>query len=252
VSDYPQALTPAGHVEPVPRRVRAFLGPDCVLDTTAARYVWEWPAFPQFYVPVADVAPGVLVDEEIEEDRPLGRARRHAVRDGDTARAAAAWVPTTGELAGTVRFRWGALDAWFEEDEQVFVHPRSPYARVDALRSSRRVRIELDGVVLADSATPVLVFETGLPTRHYLARTHVRFEHLVASDTVTECPYKGRTSAYWSVRTPGGVVTDLAWSYDFPTAALLPIAGLVAFYDEKVDTYVDGRLRERPVTHFSR
>jgi uncharacterized protein (DUF427 family) len=98
----------------------------------------------------------------------------------------------------------------------------------------------------------VLVFETGLPTRHYLPRTDVRFEHLEPTESVTECPYKGRTSAYWSARTASGVVADLAWSYDFPTAALLPIAGLVAFYDEKVDTYVDGQLRDRPVTHFSR
>ena len=103
-------------------------------------------------------------------------------------------------LKGTVRFEWGALDAWFEEDEQVFVHPRDPYTRVDALRSNRRVRVELDGVVLADSASPVMVFETGLPVRYYVNRTDVRFEHLVPSDTVTSCPYKGMTSGYWSVR----------------------------------------------------
>src|SRR5205085_1059320 len=59
VPDYPQAITPVGHVEPVPRRVRALLGGRTVLDTTAARYVWEWPFYPQFYVPLADVAPGV-------------------------------------------------------------------------------------------------------------------------------------------------------------------------------------------------
>ena len=103
-------------------------------------------------------------------------------------------------LKGTVRFEWAALDAWFEEDEQVFVHPRDPYTRVDALRSNRRVRVELDGVVLADSASPVMVFETGLPMRYYVNRTDVRFEHLVPSDTVTSCPYKGMTSGYWSVR----------------------------------------------------
>ena len=88
------------------------------------------------------------------------------------------------------------LDAWFEEDEQVFVHPRNPYVRVDALRSNRPVRVELEGVVLADSASPVMVFETGLPTRYYVSRTDVDFGHLIPTDTVTACPYKGTTSGY--------------------------------------------------------
>jgi len=113
------------------------------------------------------------------------------------------------------------------------------------------VRVELDGVVLAESASPVMVFETGLPVRYYVNRTDVRFEHLVPSDTVTSCPYKGMTSGYWSVRAGGTVHKDLAWAYDFPTRQLLPIAGLVAFYNEKVDTYLDGEPLDRPQTHFS-
>jgi len=150
-----------------------------------------------------------------------------------------------------VRFQWSALDAWLEEDEEVFVHPRSPYTRVDALRSTRPVRVELDGVVLAESSAPVMVFETGLPTRYYLDRTAVDFEHLIATETVTSCPYKGTTSRYWSIDVGGRLHPDLAWSYDFPTRQLLPIAGLIAFYNEKVDLTVDGRRLERPATHFS-
>jgi uncharacterized protein (DUF427 family) len=122
---------------------------------------------------------------------------------------------------------------------------------VDALRSTRTVRVELDGVLLAESACPVMVFETGLPTRYYLDRTSVRFEHLVPSDTVTSCPYKGTTSAYWSVRIGEEVHEDLAWAYDFPAAGLRPIAGLIAFYNEKVELTVDGQPLERPTTHFS-
>ncbi len=156
-----------------------------------------------------------------------------------------------GGLAGTVRFDWEALDAWYEEDERVFVHPRSPYVRVDALRSTRTVRVELDGIMLGESSSPVLVFETGLPTRYYLNRPDVNFSHLVPSDTVTSCPYKGTTSGYWSVRTGGTVHPDLAWSYDFPTRQLLPITGLIAFYNEKIDTFLDGQQLDRPVTHFS-
>jgi uncharacterized protein (DUF427 family) len=250
VPGYPQAITPVGHVEPAPRRVRALLGGQTVLDTTAARYAWEWPFYPQYYVPLADVAPGVLVDEGAEEERKLGTARRHGLAAGGQVRPGAVWVHTSGKLAGAVRFDWAALDAWFEEDEQVFVHPRSPYVRVDALRSSRTVRVELEGVLLAESSSPVLVFETGLPTRHYLPRTALRLAALEPSDTVTECPYKGRTSAYWSVRIGGTVHPDLAWSYDFPTRQLLPIAGLVAFYDEKVDVFLDGQRLDRPATHF--
>ena len=246
---YPQLIAPVGHVEPVPRRVRATLGNRVVLDTTRARYGWEWPPYPQFHVPFPDVDPALLVDEGVDEDRPLGRARRYGLRAGDAVRPAAGWCYADGPLAGHLRFEWSALDAWFEEDEEVFVHPRSPYARVDALRSQRHVRVELDGVVLAESSSPVLVFETGLPTRYYLPRTDVRFDHLAPSDTRTECPYKGRTSRYWSI---AGGPADAAWSYDFPAGAVLPIAGLVAFLDELVDVVLDGVAQQRPVTHFSR
>ena len=97
-----------------------------------------------------------------------------------------------------------------------------------------------------------MVFETGLPTRYYVSRTDVRFAHLIPTDTVTACPYKGVTSGYWSVRVGDTVHEDLAWAYDFPTRQLLPIAGLVAFYNEKVDTFLDGQLLERPQTHFFR
>jgi uncharacterized protein (DUF427 family) len=112
---------------------------------------------------------------------------------------------------------------------------------VDPLRSGRTVRVELDGLVLAESSAPVAVFETGLPTRWYVERMAVDFSHLRPSDTETACPYKGRTSNYWSFRNAAGkVVPDIAWSYNFPTIALAPIAGLVAFYNERVDITVDG------------
>jgi len=196
----------------------------------------------------------VLVDEDNPQRLKRGTARRHGLRVGEISRPSSVSVYTDDAmagLAGMVRFDWAALDAWFEEDEEVFVHPRDPYTRVDALRSTRHVRVELDGVVLADSSSPVLVFETGLPTRYYLNHTEVNFAHLVPTDTETACPYKGRTSGYWSVRIGDDVHTDLAWSYAFPTRDLLPITGLIAFYNEKVDTFIDDELIPRPVTHFS-
>jgi uncharacterized protein (DUF427 family) len=263
VNDYPASIVPVNHVAPVPRRIRAYLGAEKVLDTTRALYVWEWPHYPQYYIPLDDVRRDLLVSEGHTQRTGRGLAELHGLNvegSGETHRPRAARLITDSAiegLKGTVRFEWAALDAWFEEDEQVFVHPRDPYTRVDALRSNRRVRVELDGVVLADSASPVMVFETGLPTRYYVNRTDVRFEHLVPSDTVTSCPYKGMTTGYWSVRVGGPaheetVHKDMAWAYDFPTRQLLPIAGLVAFYNEKVDTYLDGELLDRPQTHFSR
>jgi uncharacterized protein (DUF427 family) len=249
MSDYPAVSTEVGRVEPVPRRVRAFLGGQTVFDTTRALYVWEIPYYPQFYIPLADVTPNVLVDEDNAEQRPHGTARRHAVRVKEVERPGAALVypaQATGGLAGHVRFTWRDLDAWFEEDEQVFVHPRSPFVRVDALRSTRHIRISLDGVTLAESDSPVMVFETGLPTRYYLSPTDIDFTHLEQSDTVTECPYKGRTTGYWSARTGGTLHEDVAWGYDFPTIGLAPIARLIAFYNEKVDITLDGRELPRP------
>src|SRR3954451_25248931 len=127
-----------------------------------------------------------------------------------------------------IRFAWDALDAWFEEEEEVFVHPRNPYARVDALRSSRTVRVEVDGAVLAQSSAPVLVFETGLPARTYFDRTAVDFTHLRPSDTQTACPYKGRPSEYWPIDLGGDLNRDLALCYAFPPALLSQLAGLIA------------------------
>jgi uncharacterized protein (DUF427 family) len=227
VSDYPQLIVPVGHVEPVPRRIRAYRGAALVIDTIRAKYVWERSNYPQYFVPLDDV-----------DQSALGKATPRTRDD----------IP---ELTGWVRFAWGAFDRWFEEDEEVFVHPRSPYTRVDALRSNRPVRVELEGALLAEAASSVMVFETGLPTRYYLDKTAVNFAALLASDTSTGCPYKGQTTGYWSVQLGDQVVPDLAWCYDFPTRQLLPIAGLVAFYNEKVDISLDGVRLSRPQTHFS-
>jgi uncharacterized protein (DUF427 family) len=253
MSNYPKMIAPTNHIEPVPRRVRATLGGHVVLDTRRAIYVWEWPNYPQYYIPLLDVAAEAIIDENRVQKLSRGPARLHGLRVGDQARPASARVYTDQALAGLadmVRFDWDALDSWFEEDEEVFVHPRNPYTRVDAIRSTRTVRIELEGTVLGESSSPVMVFETGLPTRYYLNRTEVDPEHLLPTDTVTSCPYKGTTSGYWSVRIGDHIHPDLAWTYDFPTGSLLPIAGLIAFYDEKVDVFLDGEPQERPVTHF--
>ncbi|TDW23707.1 DUF427 domain-containing protein [Kribbella kalugense] len=242
MSAYPAPLIPPGGTAPVPRRIRAMLDDRVVVDTMDAIYLWEFPPYPQYYVPLADVADGVLTDTGETKTFEHGVARVH------TAGSGKAWVYDDGVAKDRVRFQWDALDSWFEEDEEVFVHPRNPYSRVDAVKSARRFQVSGDGVVLADSDSTVIVFETGLPPRYYFPRTAVNFAHLTPTDTVTACPYKGRTSAYWSVPS----VPDVAWSYDFPTANLLPIAGHVAFFNEQVDLTVDGVPQERPITPFSK
>ncbi|MFH5228878.1 DUF427 domain-containing protein [Antrihabitans spumae] len=254
MADYPSLLVPVDHIEPVPCRIRAVLADRVVVDTTAAKYVWEWPSYPQYYLPLRDVDPDVLIDEKQTQRLRRGTARLHGLAVGDVTRPASARVFTEQSLAGLagmVRFDWAAMDSWFEENEEVFVHPRCPYTRVDALRSSRCVRIELGGVVLAESSSPVLVFETGLPTRYYFDRTDVNFDRLLPNGSETGCPYKGITSGYWSAHIGGKVHHNVAWTYNFPTRQMLPIAGLVAFYNEHVYTFVDGVEISRPVTHFS-
>jgi uncharacterized protein (DUF427 family) len=253
MGDYPQAAAERGRVEPAPRRIRGYLANELVFDTTAARYVWEVPYYPQYYIPLGDVRAEFLRDEDHSQQVQFGPSRLHSLIGAGQTHKSAARVfdaDSGSPVAGTVRFQWDLL-RWFEEDEPIFGHPRNPYSRVDALRSHRHVRVELDGVLLADTRSPVLLFETGLPTRYYIDPTNIAFEHLEPSSTQTLCPYKGVTSAYWSVRTGETLHSDLAWTYHYPLPAVAPIAGLLAFYNEKLDIVVDGAALPRPHTQFS-
>lgn len=172
---------------------------------------------------------------------------------GDRIAENAAWrypaSPPEG-LSELVRFEWSALDEWLEEDEPVYTHPRDPYRRVDILASSRHVEVVVNGVKVADSRQPRILFETGLPPRCYLPLADVRLDLLVPSDRKTQCPYKG-TATYWLLRVEGQLLRDLVWTYRTPFPERQKIAGLVAFYNEKVDLHVDGALQERPRTPFS-
>jgi uncharacterized protein (DUF427 family) len=240
-----------GRIEPAPRRVRGYLSDRLVFDTTSARYVWEFPYYPQYYIPLSDVRVELLRDENHAQKVQLGPSRTFSLVSGDKTYESAARVFDDGDgpVAGLVRFEWDRL-AWFEEDEPIWGHPRNPYVRVDALRSHRHVTVALDGVPLADTHSPVLLFETGLPTRYYIDRTDVAFEHLEPSETQTLCPYKGVTSGYWSVRIEGHLHQDLAWTYHYPLPSVAPITSMVAFYNEKLDITVDGVQLARPQTHF--
>jgi uncharacterized protein (DUF427 family) len=240
-------------VEPGQKRVRIYLGGELVADTVKPLFVWEVPYYPAYYIPAADVTVDLLPTDTTTRSPSRGDAVHYTVKAGGKEAVDAAWRYPDSPIEAIrdhVRFDWNAMDAWFEEDEEVFVHPRSPFARIDVLPSSRHIRVLVNGEVVADSTRPSLLFETGLPTRYYLPQVDVRMDLLEPTDTTSHCPYKGQ-ARYWSVRAGGELFPDLAWSYPYPLPESIRAAGLVAFYNEKVDIEVDGVLQERPKTPFS-
>jgi uncharacterized protein (DUF427 family) len=236
------------------KRIRAYLGGEPVADTTHPLLVWEGPHYPVYYFPAADVRSELLqADGGLAHSPSRGDGRTFTVTAGGRQAAGAALCYDSSpieELRGLIRLDWDAMDAWFEEDEEVFTHARNPYTRVDILPSSRRVQVEIAGVTVADSASPRLLFETGLPVRYYLPRTHVRMDLLELGEAVSHCPYKGQAQS-WSVRLDDGLHENQAWSYPTPLPESEAVAGLMAFYNEKLDIRVDGIQQERPRTKFS-
>ena len=224
------------------KRIRAYLAGELVADTTRPLLVWEKPYYPTYYFPLDDVRRELLTpDGGIVHSPSRGDGRSFTVRVGSKEAAGAALRYEQSpfeELRNAIRLDWHALDAWFEEDEQVFTHPRDPYTRIDILPSSRHVRVAADGVTIAETDKPTLLFETGLPTRYYLPKTHTRMDLLVPSETVSHCPYKGEAE-YWSLRSDR-TIDDIAWSYRTPLPESQKIAGLISFYPDKVSLYVDG------------
>lgn len=234
------------------RRVRAILGGEVVVDSATPLLVWEVPYYPTYYFPAADVRTDLLVETgETRRSPSRGEATQYAVKAGNREGSAYAYHdPKMSELEGYYAFVWRTLDHWFEEDQEVFVHARDPYTRVDVLPSSRRVRVEIDGATVAETTNASFLFETNLPTRYYLPKTDVRMDLLSPTDLATACPYKG-TARYWSVKVEGSTHENVVWGYDAPLPESHGIGGLVAFYNEKVDIYVDEVLLERPKTKFS-
>lgn len=240
-------------VEPCAKRVRAYVGGKAVADTTRAWLVWEVVFAPVYYFPPEDVNMDLLTETGKRWSTRFGEGPSFDITVGEKQVAGAAARCETSpieELTGRVRFEFDMVDAWFEEDEEIFTHVRDPYHRVDILPSSRHVRVEVDGVTLAESTSPRLLFETTLPARFYLPKPHVRMDLLTPSETITNCPYKGQAET-WSVRVGETLHEDIAWSYRTPLPESQKIAGHVAFLNEHVDIYVDGKLQERPVSEFS-
>jgi uncharacterized protein (DUF427 family) len=213
------------------KRVRVYVAGQLVADSHAPRLVWEIPNYPTYYLPASDVVAALTP------------------ADGDTFDVVVGDVTVPGAARRSddlVRLDFAAMDEWLEEDEPIYVHPRDPYKRVDILASSRHVEVRVDGVTVADSTQPRILFETSLPPRYYLPLSDVRMDLLRPSATRTSCPYKG-TASYWHV----GEHADLVWIYRTTLPESQKVAGMACFYNEKVDIHVDGEPQERPTSPFS-
>jgi uncharacterized protein (DUF427 family) len=240
-------------VESSHKRIRAYLGRELVADTTRPLLFWEVPHYPAYYIPSSDIRAELVPTGEVDHSPSRGDADVYDVKvarataPGAAKRYAASPIE---EIRDAVHLHWNAMDEWLEEDEPVYVHPRDPYTRVDILASSRHVQVVVDGETVATSDRPKILFETGLPPRFYLPLPDVRLDLLTPSPTETHCPYKG-TATYWDLDVNGHHYDDFFWIYRAPLPESQKIAGLVSFYNEKVDLYVDGVLQERVRTKFS-
>ena len=244
--------------EPVAKRVRTFASGIVVADSCRVMMMHESGRLPVYYMPINDVRQDVLVASGSVVTSPhKGNATYYSLTRGDISIDNAAWryldpLPGGLEATGYVAFHWALMDAWFEEDDEVFVHARDPYHRIDILNSSRQVRVVINGQSVAETRHARFLFETGLPVRYYLPPEDVRLDLLYPTETRTACAYKGATSAYWGAVTAQGEPTDVAWTYAAPTAEGAKIAGLIYFFNERVDgIYVDGVEMPKPRTRWS-
>jgi len=262
--------------EPTAKRIRAMLGGTTVVDSTRAVLVWEpRRVVPSYAVPESDLRAELVALAAAAADAAAAAvtasvpdlARRPVLdpsvpfavhtADGEAVDVYAGGVSRPGagfraadpDLGDYVVLDFAAFDGWLEEDEPNLAHPRDPFHRIDVLPSSRHVRIEVHGQVLADSYRPTLLFETLLPTRYYLPREDV-IARLRPSELRTQCAYKGQAS-YWSCELADAVARDLAWSYQHPLHEASRVRGLVAFFDERVDVVLDGSRLDRPATPWS-
>jgi uncharacterized protein (DUF427 family) len=188
------------YLEPFPRRVRATRDGRTVIDTERALLLHRPGQPPTLAFPTDDV-------------------------DGLPKEEAA-------DASGYVIVPSDAVDAWYEEDEEFFGHPRNPYHRVDCLRSSRPLQVEADGTVLVDTTETMVVYETALDPRLYVDPGLVRVE-LTQSQLHTYCPYKG-TATYWNAVVNDVVLPDVAWSYEDALPESAPLQHLVSFDDQRV------------------
>jgi uncharacterized protein (DUF427 family) len=243
--------------DPVPQRIRALVAGEAIVDSRRARLLHETKHLPVYYFPEDDVNRELLEPSDRRTRCPhKGEARYWSIRVGERVASDAIWaypepIESAAFLAGHIAFEWDAVDEWFAEDAQLFGHPRDPYHRIDVYPSTGRVRVVVDGEVVAESTRAQVLFETGLPPRYYLPAEDVHTNLLVPSGKKTRCAYKGAAS-YWHIQVGGEMHDDLVWTYPEPQHDAEPVRDLLCFFNERVDLELDGRLEERPVTQWSR
>ena len=244
------------YFEDSPRRMRAIFAGQTIVDSSHSKLLHEYGHLPLHYFPKSEVRMDLLEQTDHTTHCPYkGDASYWSVRVGDRVSENAAWgypEPIDGAppLAGYVAFYWNRMDEWLEEDEPAIVHLRDPYHRVDVLDTSRHVRVEVAGEVVAETTRARVIFETGLPSRWYIPPDDVRSDVLVPSDKRTGCAYKGFAS-YRSVRVGDQLEEDLVWVYEDPTRDAERVKGYLCFFNERCDIHVDGELQERPSTQWS-
>lgn len=244
--------------EPSPRRVRVAFGGETIADSTRAHLLFETRHLPVYYFPRADVRFNLLRATEHHTYCPYkGTASYWTIATDDRMSENAVWgynepFAEVAAIGDYVAFYWDRVDHWYEEDDEIFVHARDPYKRVDVVNSSRRVQVIVGGETVADTTRARFLYETRLPTRYYIPSEDVRMDLFVPSDMVTACPYKG-TARYWSVRIGEQVFSDIVWSYPEPIAECPKIKGYLCFFNEHVDEIrLDGAALEKPLTPWSK
>jgi uncharacterized protein (DUF427 family) len=246
------------HVSESPRHVRVIFNGETIADSKHAKLVREAEVLPVYYFPREDVRSELLSPSERRTNCPYkGEASYWSIAQGGKQKDNASWsyqdpLPAADAIRNHFAFEWNKMDHWLEEDEEIFVHPRDPYKRVDVIPSSRHIRILIDGQLVAETRRPRLLFETNHPVRYYIPQEDVRMDLLVPSASKSRCPYKGPAD-YWSVKLGEQQFEDMVWGYMEPIPECPKIKGLLCFFHERgADIVVDGEEIPRPKTKWAR
>jgi len=246
------------HVSDSPRNVRVIFNGETIADSKHAKLVREAEVLPIYYFPQEDVRADLLSPSQSRTTCPYkGEACYWSIGKGAKLAENASWsyqdpLPAAAAIRNHFAFEWSKMDKWLEEDEEIFVHARDPYKRVDVLPSSRHIRILIDGQLIAETRRPRLVFETNHPVRYYIPQEDVLMDLLVRSTTKSRCPYKGPAD-YWSVKLGEQQFEDMVWGYMEPIPECPKIKGLLCFFHERgADIVVDGEEVPRPKTKWAR
>ena len=243
--------------EDSPRRLRVMFAGETIADARHPRLMHETKHLPVYYVHASDVRMDLLEATDHASHCPFkGDACYWTVKVGERVAENAVWsypdpYDEVAEIKHHISFYWDKMDAWYEEDEEIFVHARDPYKRIDVVNSLRRVEVVLGGEVVADSTRARFLFETGLPTRYYLPRDDVRMDLLEPNQAHTRCPYKGIASFY-NARAGGTLYENIVWFYPEPIAECPKIKDYLCFFNEKVDEIrVEGEVVPKVETPWS-